>query len=198
MVEKIELEEDEQILIQVRKHWFVFLLQILGILVLGVIPLVFYGIIEFALSSNVSVIDISRLSTVPASLSSYTGVLVALYAGWLIILWMGLFSVWTNYYLDVWTITSKRLIAADQKGFFFRTTASFRLEKLQDCTVNINGMIATLLDYGDLEMQTAGEERFFKAYGLPSPGNLKGIILGASDALMGNGPHIAQITKDNV
>ena len=93
--------------------------------------------------------------------------------------------MWTNYYLDVWTITNKRLIAIDQHGLFHRETASFRLERLQDMNVEINGIIATFLDYGILEAQTAGgDDDKFRATGLPHPRELKSLILEASDVLL--------------
>ncbi len=171
MVEKIELEQDEQILLQVRKHWFVIGMQLFAIVLVAILPSILY-------------VAVVTLVPLKFDISGYTNFAVALYTAWLLICWMALFSVWTNYYLDVWTVTNKRLIAVDQRGFFFRTTASFRLERLQDVIVSVNGILASLLDYGELELQTAGEERNFKATGLPSPGNIKGMILGATDTLI--------------
>lgn len=170
--ENIELEKDEQILIQVRKHWFVFALQIFSVVIVAILPFLLYFFII-----NSSVTNLS-------SFTPNTGLMVALYTAWLLTMWMIMFSIWTNYYLDVWTITSKRLIAVDQKGFFVRSTASFRLERLQDIIVTVNGILPTLLGYGTLEVQTAGEEKNFIAYGLPNPGNLKGVILQATDTLL--------------
>lgn len=170
-IEKINLEADEHIIIEVRKHWFVLATQLIGILMGALLPPALY----FGLSNT---------TTLPiASLQVHTGILVALYSAWLLIAWMALFNIWTNYYLDVWTLTNKRLIAVDQRGFFFRNTASFRLERLQDITVSINGLLATLLDFGSLSIQTAGEEGKFKIQGLPKPGELKALILGAADPL---------------
>ncbi len=168
--EKLTLEADEMILVQVRKHWFILATQIVGLLVVAIIPVIAYVFIGSVLSERVD-------------LTPYTGLLIFAFSAWLLIIWMALFNVWTNYYLDVWTITNKRCVAVDQKGMFFRTTASFRLERLQDIIVSVNGIIPTLLDYGSLEIQTAGEERNFKEYGLPSPGNLKALILTATDNL---------------
>ncbi len=170
--ENLQLEDDEKILIQVRKHWFILAMQLLSIIIVAILPVIFFIVV---------------ISTVPSTtldVSEYTGLLISLYTAWLLIMWMTLFSIWTNYYLDIWTITNKRLIAIDQKGFFFRTSASFRLERLQDAIVSVNGIIATLLNYGSLEVQTAGEEKNFKAYGLPNPGNLKSILLQAEDSIL--------------
>ncbi len=172
IIEKLHLEPDEIVLIHVRKHWFILLIQLVVLLCAGALPLLVYTLIEAGTT---------MLLIPPNSI----GVLIALYTGWLLIIWMALFSVWTNYYLDIWTVTNKRLIAVDQKGFFTRSTASFRLERLQDIEVSVVGIVATLLDFGTLEIQTAGVEKNFKAYGLPKPGELKGIITGATDALLG-------------
>lgn len=168
-IEKIQFENDEQILAQVRKHWFVLAVQILGLVGASIMPFALYLFIMNA--------DIPGIERYSAS----SGIIFTLYSAWLLIVWMSLFSVWNNYYLDVWTITNKRLIAIDQRGFFSRSTASFRFERLQDMEVSVNGIIATLLDFGSLEIQTAGEEGNFKAYGLPNPGDLKALILSAAE-----------------
>ena len=170
--EKIQLEADEKILIRVRKHWFLILVQMLLIVLSALLPFFLYAMFVGTYTPE----------TEEGTLLG--NALVTLYAGWLLIMWMAIFSVWTNYYLDVWTVTNKRLIAVDQKGFFFRTTASFRLERLQDIIVSVDGIVATLLDYGSLEIQTAGDDKNFKAYGLPSPGDIKSTILSSADTLI--------------
>lgn len=170
--EKIKLEPDERILMQVRKHWFVLLLQVVSVVVAALLPL---GLIFVVQSFPGYTAD---------TLTPYGPALTAFYAAWLLCMWMTLFSIWTNYYLDVWTITNKRLIAVNQRGFFVRTIASFRLERLQDVIVEVNGMIPTLLDYGSIELQTAGIEEHFKTTGLPSPGDIKTTILSSADTLL--------------
>lgn len=175
--EKIQLENDEQILLQVRKHWFVLATRVLSILVLAILPLIF----PVALGSFVALfIEID------------TSLLVALYTSWLIVMWMMLFGVWTNYYLNIWIVTNKRLIAVTQHGFFFRTVASFRLERMQDIIVSVNGILATLLDFGTLEIQTAGEEKNFKVSGIPSPADIKATILQSADTLIARTERPAQ------
>jgi len=174
ITDKIQLEVDEKILLLVRKHWFILFLQIFGVLVIALLPIFLYILISY----------IPTIHT--TTLFSYTGVFIVFYSGWLLLMWMALFNIWTNYYLDIWTITNKRLITVDQRGFFFRTMASFRLDRLQDTTVSVNGILATLLDYGTLEIQTAGEKERFIAYGLPNPGDIKALILNASETLVSN------------
>jgi membrane protein YdbS with pleckstrin-like domain len=170
MIEQLKLESDEHIVLQVRRHWFIIITQLLSLTVVALIPILAYIFLEKMVTS---VLDHD---------GAYA-LLLFLYVVWLLFIWMAMFHVWTNYYLDVWTLTNKRFVAIDQRGMFHRTSASFRLERLQDVTTSVDGIIATLLDYGTLEMQTAGEERNFRERGLPSPSTLKAAILEASDAL---------------
>ncbi len=171
LAEKIQLEPDETILMLVRKHWFIITLQMLSVVIVAIFPLVAFIVFSF--------LPIS----LPVSMTGYGISMIALYTGWLICCWMALFGVWTNYYLDVWTITNKRLIAVDQRGLFFRNTGSFRLERLQDINVSIRGILATFLDYGDLQAETASEDRDFVARAIPKPQELKALILSATDKI---------------
>jgi hypothetical protein len=167
--EHIQFDEDEKVLTQVRKHWFLLCTQFLGIIIVALFPLGAY----LVLSPLTPLTPL--LSKVPPPL------LIALYSGWLILAWMGLFSIWTNYYLDVWTVTNKRLIIVDQRGLFYRNTGSFRLERLQDVNASVHGIIATFLNFGNLEAETASSDKNFVARGVPDPQGLKAIILEAAD-----------------
>lgn len=179
LVSKIQLDNDEHVLLQVRKHWFILALQILSIGVVAAAPLVFWSILNH-------LINIASLAT-----SIDMSVFISIYTGWLILSWMALFSVWTNYYLDVWTITNKRFITVDQRGLFNRYTGSFRLERLQDINISIRGIIATFLDFGDLTAETASEDQNFIAHNIPHPQEMKALILKASDDITFSPPQTA-------
>jgi len=169
LLEKIRLEPDEDVLLQVRRHWFVITTQILGIILIALLP----PLVLLFLSRNIP----SDLSW-----SSYASEFLYVYIIFLVFVWISIFNVWTNYYLDILTITDRRVILVNQKGFFWRNIASFRLERMQDLHVEVNGIIPTLLDYGTIAVETAGHsDEEFKATNLPKPGEIKSIILQASD-----------------
>lgn len=176
--EKIQLETDEEILSIIRRHWFFVFSQCASIFVLMVLPLFGYMVVKFF-----APVSLFRL------LDLYTVHSIFLYTLWLLINWMMLASIWTNYYLDVWCITNRRIIKIDQIALFRRKTGSFRLEKLQDVTVEVNGILATFLDYGTLRAQTASEEidEFRETY-LPKPQEIKAQILLAVDSLTHTNP----------
>jgi hypothetical protein len=169
--EKIQLEGDEVILKIVRRHWFYVFKQCAAIAASILFPL-FTFLIVLSIAPEV----IETLISTHAVETTY------LYTLWLLLNWMMLASVWTEYYLDTWTITNKRIIKIDQISLFNRSVGSFRLERLQDINVEIRGIIATLLDFGTVHAQTAsGNDEDFKAEYIPKPQEVKSIILKATD-----------------
>ena len=173
LLEKIQLESDEKILTKVRRHWFIITIQIVTIVFLALVPLPVLLVLNSLVAEN---------SNLNISLTANLGAIVFFYSVWLLMLWFAVFNVWTNYYLDIVAVTDRRAILINQRGFFHRSVTSFRLERLQDMHIEINGIIATLLDYGNLRVETAGhsDEEFF-ATGLPKPRELKGLIQQAAD-----------------
>ncbi|KKT29716.1 MAG: hypothetical protein UW15_C0007G0013 [Parcubacteria group bacterium GW2011_GWC1_44_10] len=71
-----------------------------------------------------------------------------------------IFLFWIDYYLDIWIITSERIVDVEQRGLFNREVSEFMLDKVQDITLEVPNMMATFLRYGNLKIQTAGEREF--------------------------------------
>ncbi|MBI3305475.1 PH domain-containing protein [Candidatus Parcubacteria bacterium] len=97
-------------------------------------------------------------------------------------LWLAFFAVVVDYYLDVWIVTSERVIAIEQKGLFRREIAEFNILKVQDVSTHINGLVPTLFDFGELQVQTAGEEEKFCFKQVPNPNHAKQQILACYEA----------------
>ena len=64
-----------------------------------------------------------------------------------------------------------------QKGLFYRDISTCRLNRIQDVTVEVRGLIPSLLDFGTITVQTAGEEDNFIIHGMPHPYEIKRAIL---------------------
>ena len=147
LVSRLNLDPGETILLEVRRHWIVFLSRAIGLLFGGVFPLMVSGFM---------------LGLFPAQVTDffavYGSVVLFAYSLWLLLLWVLFFIQWTNYYLDVWYVTEKRIIDVDQKGLFHREVANLRFDKIQDITVEVRGVIQTFLNFGDLRVQTAAED----------------------------------------
>lgn len=174
LFEKLDLEADEEVLRIVRKHWFIIASELIGIVVFALTPiiLIFIGV---ELPKLLGGIDIHT--------ERYTAEITFAIAAWLLLSTLSAFVVWTHYYLDLWIITDRRIIAVEQIHFFNRSVAIFRLERLQDIEFSVKGLLQTFFNFGTLSAQTAGHnEANFKSTGMPNPDELQALIQKAMDS----------------
>jgi len=64
-----------------------------------------------------------------------------------------------DYWLDVWVVTTERIISVEQKGLFARSFSEQHLYRVQDVTTSVKGFLPTMLHYGDIVAQSAGAEQ---------------------------------------
>jgi hypothetical protein len=167
MQREFELEPGEAVLKEVRKHWFLFVLGLLPYLVLAFVPFLIPPAI--------------RLVPQLAALSHFSGwgtPLARLALGmWWLLLWSSAFSAFTQYFLNAWIITNQRIVEIEQQGFFDREVSSLLLNRIQDVTIDTRGLMHSLLDIGDINVQTAGTIDRFTMDNVPNPPALRDIIL---------------------
>lgn len=167
----MELETGEKIIKEVRKHWLVFVVAVLFLFVLSIAPIFAYLFVPGIL-----------INSLPISISGNGDVLfVFFYTIWMLFMVLIFFFIWTDYYLDVWIITNHRIIDIEQKGFFKRTASSFRLDRIQNITIEVNGFVATMLGYGNIHVETAGESKGFTIPNALHPEDVKQLILSESN-----------------
>jgi uncharacterized membrane protein YdbT with pleckstrin-like domain len=94
-----------------------------------------------------------------------------------IFIWIYGFFVWIDYYFDIWVITNERIINIEQKGLFVRSLSEVKFEKIQDVTVEVTGFIPTILNYGDVFVQTAAEKERFVFRQIANPYETKDLIM---------------------
>jgi uncharacterized membrane protein YdbT with pleckstrin-like domain len=162
----IDLEKNETILLQARRHWFFLVTKLFALLPLVIISFV---IIFFTESSGAEYFSFTQ--------KNGTAFIVFLLFTWLLFLWVIAFIMWTNFYLDVLIVTDHRIINIEQKALFARETSSLHLDKVQDVSVEVFGLLATFLSFGNLKIQTAGEVGEFIIKGIKNPDATKQTIL---------------------
>jgi len=158
----LQLQPKEKILTSVRKHWFVVLKTVVVFVILVLIPplvLTFLPLLTAGLN--------------PEIVEPLINFFLSLY---IITLFLFFFLFWMDYYLDMWVITDRRIIAVEQKGLFRRETSEIPLYRVQDITIEISGIIETFLKFGTIRIQTAGE-REFTINDIPRLYEIKNIIL---------------------
>jgi hypothetical protein len=153
----VQLKPNEKIILSLHKHWVVLIGKLFIVLILALAP-IFISLFLPNLSQD----------------------LILLILFFVIIYFLFVFALafvfWIDYYLDVWIITNQRIIDIEQRGLFKREISEFMLNKVQDVTIKIPGMMAALLKYGDITVQTAGE-RNFAAQKIPNIQKVKNLIL---------------------
>jgi len=162
----ITLAEGERVVYEIRRHWYVLLVESILLVVFFFVPwVIFFGI------------DISGFTFEGGEGSLFTFMSLA----WLFFIWIGFMIVWTNYYLDVWIVTNKRILDIEQHSLFSRDLSEFRLDRIQDITIEVKGILPTLLHFGDIHVQTAGEAREFIIKGVPHPYKIRDILVKEHD-----------------
>jgi membrane protein YdbS with pleckstrin-like domain len=164
----LHLERNEHAKAVVRKHWFILFEKAVGLAVILVLPFV---VLVFLFKVTGFSDALGFIVAIDTPLLIFFG------ASWVLVIWMKFFGTWTHYYLDVWVVTERRIIDIDQVGFFHRKTSSLYMEQIQDATIRVRGPIATLLDFGDIDVQTAGTAQKFSIHGIPHPKGVKELIL---------------------
>jgi uncharacterized membrane protein YdbT with pleckstrin-like domain len=86
--------------------------------------------------------------------------------------WLLAFHSFVDYYLDVWIVTTERIINIEQKGLFARTVSEQELFRVQDVTSEVHGFFETILNFGDVHIQTAGQIQRFIFKQVPQPSKI--------------------------
>ncbi|MFT5179610.1 MAG: putative membrane protein YdbT with pleckstrin-like domain [Candidatus Paceibacteria bacterium] len=152
----IIFDKDEKIILVERKHWFIFATEIFGLLITLFVPLLLL-VVAGVFSSEIQV-SWSMIKVISFG-----------YLLWVFFIWNAIFLAWTDYYLDVIVVTNQRIVDIDQKGLFRREVSTLHLSKIQDVTSEVHGILPTFLGYGDLHVQTAGQQREFVVKSINNP-----------------------------
>jgi len=148
--------KNEEIKLILRKHLITLLPHFMYISLMFLLPVIFYIIFVPAVF--------------PAFLSApYNRLFILLTLIYYGFVWIITFTVWVDYYLDVWIITNERLLDIEQIGFFNRVVSELDLKRIQDITSYVHGMLPTMFGFGNIKIQTAAEEKRFELKSIPHP-----------------------------
>lgn len=156
---------NETVHLLLRRHWT---LMARNMVVLGIeafVPIVVFIFLAVGLN-----IDFSY-GTAEATIAFLIGSIYYLF------LWLLFLNQWIDYYLDIWIVTDKRILNVEQHGLFSRTVSELHISKIQDVTSIVNGKVQTFLDFGDVDVQTAGEQKRFMFEKVPHPRQVAKMIM---------------------
>jgi len=154
----------EKVIEVVHRDFFVLFKSILLFTILMLLPLAIFAVLIFG---EAGVLD-HELFLPLATLSTST---------YYLFIWLLLFFNFIDYYLDVWIVTSERIINIEQNGFFSRTISEQRIRNVQDITSEVKGVFQTVFNFGYLYIQTAAEKERFVFKDVPDPNGLRDLII---------------------
>jgi membrane protein YdbS with pleckstrin-like domain len=153
-------EDEEDVILVLHRHVVTLVAKITLIVFFAFLPFVFLVVFS-------SVIVKYNL------ISVYSFAWITYY----LFLWFWLFYVITMYSLDNWVVTTKRVVDSLQTGFFNRRVAELQLDKIQDVSYKVQGLIPTFFNYGLVEIQTASKDNKFFFEQVPNPQRVKDVIM---------------------
>lgn len=163
---------DEKVFLLVRRHWIFFAVTLIFVIFL-IIPIIAVMIYWMA-NPDVFIGPIGNFLII------FSGI-------YLLAIWGLVLYGFVNYYLDIYIVTDKRIVDIKQKKFFSREIAELHLHQIQDVKAKVDGFLQTMLHFGDIHIQTAGERENFVFQDVPHPYTLEKKIVDL---------HQAQIERD--
>ncbi len=156
-------QENEKIMMITRQHWMVFLAKF-------IVWLMFVAIMIFADWAIEQYLPILKTDT-------YVGYLNLIKSVYFMCLVLGLLIIWTMYYLNMQIVTNERIVDITQTSLLHHTISELHLSRIEDVTAEVNGILPTFFDYGNVYVQTAAETNRFTFDRVPNPTKLNKLIL---------------------
>ncbi len=144
-----EKDDEEEILLVARPHWFTNLSWML----ISILMLIAPALLKF----------IPIINDIPTKYTSL-GNLV-----WYLLSFAIIFENFLSWYFDVFIITDKRVIDIDFNNLLDKKFSEAKLSMIQDVTSRVSGLGQTMFNYGTIHIQTAAEVSYITFEKVPHP-----------------------------
>jgi hypothetical protein len=183
LAELAGIRENERVIRVIHRHWFDLASHLFGVAALSVA--LFLGLFLFPI-------------LFPDAFSG-EGARIAFFieSTFFLLLFVYAFLVWIDIWFDSWIITNERIVNMEQKGLFVRHVSQGSFSKVQDATSETEGIFQSVLNYGEVYVQSAGETPRFVFRNIPDPIGTKALIMRlAQDARADDLEDAAEILDD--
>lgn len=168
----VQLQPGESVVLVVRRHWFFLAMPLaLTLLAMLVPPAV--------------LLTVAGRTGGPGAVDTAAAVVSLAY---LAVLGVRAYFVWYAWVHDAWVITDQRLVDGQKRHWFHEEVSTADLMHVQDVALDRHGVLATLLRFGDLRVQTAAEVEEFTLRNIPHPQKVLTILDRTRDAARREAP----------
>lgn len=162
-----ELQEGEEVIQKVRRHWLHIYPRLAVLVLVAIVPVI---ALWAAVLTRLTITNEVRLGLIGVS------------ALWLLFWGVRLFFLAYRYNNDFWTVTNQRLIDSVRRHPFHLQVDSADLINVENISIDRTGFLRTIFNYGDVECETAGATGKFTLAAVPKPGDVQLLVDRLRDA----------------
>lgn len=159
-------ENDEKIILFLRRHFFTNTGWILTALALFILPFLAFGFFSF--------------DFIPLAFR-FMGLV-----GWYLLVFAFAFERFISWFFNVNIITDQRIIDVNFSSILYKDISETKIENVQDISSKTGGFIRSFLNYGDVLIQTAGALPELNFEAVPCPSKVTEVI---NDLMSGKGEY---------
>lgn len=100
----------------------------------------------------------------------------AMTVGWYLILVGYVFESFLLWFFNVYIITDERIIDVDFLSLIYKDVSSAKIDNIEDVTASTGGFLASVVNYGTIKIQTAGEKTEFEFEDVPQPAKVTALL----------------------
>lgn len=98
------------------------------------------------------------------------------YVAWYIFVFTYALQSFLGWYYNVHIITDERVVDVDFSNLIYKQVSDANIDKIQDVTYKMGGVVRTMFNYGDVIIQTASEVPNFELDGVSDPHRVAKIL----------------------
>ena len=155
------LQETEKVLLMCRRHWIYLYPRMVLQILIAVLPVL-------------ALFLVLRWADAMDGLAAKVAIVVSVI--WLAVWAVKIILVKYRYDNDLWTITNQRIIDSYRSNPFSLKITTADLVDIVDTSLNRSGIFPTMLNYGDIRCETAGERQDISLPAVPHPQEVHALI----------------------
>ncbi|MFA7314596.1 MAG: PH domain-containing protein [Candidatus Magasanikbacteria bacterium] len=164
----IKQKDYEKIVFILHRHPLTFL-PIIGLfIVLMIIPIVLYFLLN------------NLFPDVLANTEIYTSFML-FSSVYYLSTYLFFYGRFIDFYLDMWIVTNDRIVDIEQHSLFHREITELDLYRIQDVTASIQGVFATIFQYGDVTIKTASSTSSIIFRNVSNPNHIREQLINLAD-----------------
>jgi len=155
------LQETEKVLLMCRRHWIYLYPRMILQILIAVLPVL-------------ALFLVLRWADAMDGLAAKAAIVVS--AIWLAVWAVKIILLKYRYDNDLWTITNQRIIDSYRSNPLSLKITTADLVDIVDTSLNRSGIFPTMLNYGDIRCETAGERQDISLPAVPHPQEVHALI----------------------